>query len=217
MQKKLIIFDMDGTILNTLEDIADAVNYILKKYDKPTREVEEVKFFVGNGLYKTLERSVPPDADGSFIDQIYPEFTTYYNEHANEKTRPYDGIVEVMKKLRKAGYHLAVVSNKRQEAVEKLCEVFFQDCFDIAMGDQEGMQIKPAPDMVYQVLKQLEIEKSEAVYIGDSDVDIMTAKNSGLDCISVEWGFRDKEFLIAHGATTIIDKPIELESIFGIS
>lgn len=214
MKKKLIIFDMDGTILNTIDDIAGAVNYILKKYNKPTKKVEEVKFFVGNGLRKTMERSILPEVNDSWIDRIYPELTAYYKEHANEQTGPYDGIVEVIRKLRKAGYRLAVVSNKRQEAVDVLCKEFFRDCFDVAMGDREGIQIKPAPDMVDSVLAHLGIERREAVYIGDSDVDIMTAQNAGLDCISVSWGFRDREFLVSHGGTTIIDKPEELETIF---
>lgn len=213
MRKKLIIFDMDGTILNTIEDIADAVNYILKKYDKPKKKVEEVKYFVGNGLKKTLERSILPEVNDSWIDKVYPEFTAYYKEHANEKTESYGGIIEVIKELRKAGYRLAVVSNKRQEAVDELCEVFFQECFDVAMGDREGIRIKPAPDMVDSVLTRLGIERREAVYVGDSDVDIMTAKNAGMDCISVSWGFRDREFLVLHGATTIIDRPEELVTL----
>lgn len=202
---------MDGTILNTIEDITDAVNYILTKYDMPQRSLEEVRFFVGNGLLKTLERSVPEGTDAAFIQEIYPEFTAYYKEHAGVKTRPYDGITDVIRELKQSGYKLAVVSNKRQEAVLELCDLHFKDCFDIAMGDQEGMQIKPAPDMVLKVLHDLGILREEAVYIGDSDVDLLTAQNSGLDCIAVSWGFRGRTFLEKHGAKVIIDAPQEIE------
>lgn len=214
LNHKLIIFDMDGTILNTIEDITNAVNYILSKYELTVRRVDEVKFFVGNGLKKTLLRSVPVGTDETFVDGIYPEFTDYYKAHSRDNTKPYDGIVEVIKELKAKGYKLAVVSNKRHEAVLELCDEFFEGCFDVAMGDQEGINIKPAPDMVEAVLKQTGCKKEEAVYIGDSDVDIMTAHNSGLSCISVSWGFRSKDFLIEHKAEVIIDSPKELFEMF---
>jgi len=211
--KKIIIFDMDGTILNTIEDIAGAVNYILAKYEMPLRTLEEVKFFVGNGLKKTLLRSVPNGTKEEFVDSIYSEFTTYYKAHSRENTKPYDGIVDTIRLLKSKGYKLAVVSNKRHEAVLELCDEFFDGCFDVAMGDQDGIRIKPAPDMVECVLEQMSCTKSEAIYVGDSDVDIMTAVNSGLECISVSWGFRSREFLMEHNAKTIIDLPDELLSI----
>lgn len=213
MSIKAVIFDMDGTILNTIDDIAGAVNYILSKYDMPLRTVEEVKFFVGNGLKKTLLRSVPEGTDEEFVDSVYTEFTTYYKSHSRENTKPYEGIVEAIRELKGKGYRLAVVSNKRHEAVLELCDEFFDGCFDEAMGDQEGIKIKPAPDMVESVLKKMNCTKAEAIYVGDSDVDIMTAVNSGLDCISVSWGFRSREFLLEHNAKTIIDSPNELLSI----
>jgi len=211
---KILIFDMDGTILDTIEDITNAVNYILGKYNMPLRSVDEVKFFVGNGLKKTLLRSVPSGTGEAFVDETYPEFTAYYKEHSREKTKPYEGIVDVITELKDRGYKLAVVSNKRHEAVLELCEEFFCGCFDIAMGDQEGINIKPAPDMVESVLEKSGCKKEDAIYIGDSDVDIMTAYNSGLSCISVSWGFRSREFLIEHKADVIIDSPGELLEMF---
>jgi len=208
--KKLYIFDMDGTILYTLDDITNAVNYVLKKYSFPTRTVEEVRFFVGNGLRKTLERSVPEGISKEIIDKIYPELTAYYKENANKYTRPYDGIVDVIKELRTRGIRTAVVSNKRDEAVKKLCDKYFKDCFDMAMGDQEGIALKPAPDMVNMVIDEIGVSKKECLYIGDSDVDLLTAKNAGIDCVGVAWGFRGREFLEAHGAEKIIERPGEL-------
>lgn len=207
---KLVIFDMDGTILNTLDDLAAAVNYALKSNGMPERSVDDVRFFVGNGLYKTLERAVPKGTDKEKLEQIFPDFIEYYKAHANVHTKPYDGIVETIFKLKSQGYMTAVVSNKKQEAVRDLCQAFFKDCFDLALGDKEGIPLKPAPDMVEYVLKTLKVDRSQAVYVGDSDVDLLTAKNSGLACIAVSWGFRGEEFLKEHGAEYICKDPTEL-------
>lgn len=206
----VIIFDMDGTILNTIDDIAGAVNYILEKYQFPLRSVEEVKFFVGNGLKRTLELSLPEGTAPSFIDEIYEEFVSYYKTHCHIATKPYDGIVETIDTLKQAGYQLAVVSNKRQEAVEDLCKEFYPGLFDIQMGDQDGMQRKPAPDMVSYVLEKLSANTSQALYIGDSDVDVKTARNAKLTGIFVTWGFRSRDFLVQQGAHHIVDTPQEL-------
>ena len=197
-----------------VEEMTDAGNYILTKYVMPQRSLEEVRFFVGNGLLKTLERSVPEGTDAAFIQEIYPEFTAYYKEHAGVKTRPYDGITDVIRELKQSGYKLAVVSNKRQEAVLELCDLHFKDCFDIAMGDQEGMQIKPAPDMVRMAAEQLGITFEEAYYVGDSEVDVETARNAGMDGLFVLWGFRTREQLLNAGAKTLLAKPEELIGFF---
>lgn len=207
---KTLIFDMDGTILDTIEDITNAVNYILVKYGMPKRSVDEVKFFVGNGLYKTLERSAPSGTSEELLKSIYEEMVSYYKEHSNINTKPYDGIIDAIKTLKALGYKTAVVSNKRHEAVVELCHEFYEGLFDEALGDTENIAKKPAPDMVNIVLDKLGANKNEAVFIGDSDVDIMTAKNSGLVGIFVSWGFRTKEFLIEHGAECIVDTPKEL-------
>ena len=205
---------MDGTILNTIEDITNAVNYILTKYDMPARSVDEVKYFVGNGLFKTLERSAPNGTSEEFLKSIYEEMVSYYKEHSNINTKPYDGIIDAIKSLKARGYKTAVVSNKRHEAVVKLCHEFYEGLFDEALGDTEGIAKKPAPDMINIILDRLDAKKEESIYIGDSDVDIMTAQNSGLEGIFVSWGFRSKEFLIEHGAKCIVDTPKELVEKF---
>lgn len=207
---KAVIFDMDGTILNTIDDIAGAVNYILRKYHMPARTVEEVKYFVGNGLRRTLLLSVPKGTPESFVEDIFEEFVSYYKNHSNICTRPYEGIVEAIKTLKEKGYKLAVVSNKRQEAVERLCQIFYKDLFDAIAGDRDGINRKPDPDMVYDVLERIGVRKEDALYIGDSDVDIKTAQNAGLGGIFVSWGFRGGEFLQEQGAEFIADSPEEL-------
>ena len=208
--KKLYIFDMDGTILNTIDDIAGAINYVLDMHGYPRHTVDEVKSFVGNGLKRALELSLPDGVAGDVLNQLFTELVAYYNEHSNIMTRPYEGIVEVIHKLREQGKIVAVVSNKRVEAVRDLCDIYFAGCFDMALGDQDGIARKPAPDMTNMVIEHYGILKDKCVYIGDSDVDLMTARNTEIDCIAVTWGFRTREFLVEHGATMIIDRPEEL-------
>lgn len=208
--KELYIFDMDGTILNTIDDIAGAINYVLDIHGYPRRTVDEVKSFVGNGLKRALELSLPDGVAGDVLNQLFTELVAYYNEHSNIMTRPYEGIVEVIHKLREQGKIVAVVSNKRVEAVRDLCDIYFAGCFDMALGDQDGIARKPAPDMTNMVIEHYGILKDKCVYIGDSDVDLMTARNTEIDCIAVTWGFRTREFLVEHGAEIIIDSPWEL-------
>lgn len=208
--KKLYIFDMDGTILNTIDDIAGAINYVLDMHGYPRHTVDEVKSFVGNGLKRALELSLPDGVAGDVLNQLFTELVAYYNEHSNIMTRPYEGIVEVIHKLREQGKIVAVVSNKRVEAVRDLCDIYFAGCFDMALGDQDGIARKPAPDMTNMVIEHYGILKDKCVYIGDSDVDLMTARNTEIDCIAVTWGFRTREFLVEHGAEIIIDSPWEL-------
>ena len=208
--KELYIFDMDGTILNTIDDIAGAINYVLDIHGYPRRTVDEVKSFVGNGLKRALELSLPDGVAGDVLNQLFTELVAYYNEHSNIMTRPYEGIVEVIHKLREQRKIVAVVSNKRVEAVRDLCDIYFAGCFDMALGDQDGIARKPAPDMTNMVIEHYGILKDKCVYIGDSDVDLMTARNTEIDCIAVTWGFRTREFLVEHGATMIIDRPEEL-------
>ena len=207
---KLIIFDMDGTILNTLDDICNAVNVILKNHNMPTHTVDEVKYYVGNGLYKTLERAVPEGTAKEIVDEMFPEFIEYYKKNSDNCTRPYEKIVDAIKAVRAAGYKTAVASNKRQEAVEELCEKFFADCFNVILGDREGINLKPAPDMVNIALDTLGIDRADSLYIGDSDVDLLTAKNSEIPVIAVTWGFRGEEFLKEHGAEYICKNPADI-------
>lgn len=210
MKYQLAIFDLDGTLLNTLEDLADSVNYIMKQFGYPERTLTEVRSFVGNGIRKLIERSAPEDATSEEIDRMFEEFKVYYGEHCADKTKPYEGIRELLDDMQKQGIKLAVVSNKADYAVKTLCEQYFPGIFDEAVGERTGIARKPAPDTVNEVLKMLQTEKSKAVYIGDSEVDVQTARNAELDCIAVDWGFRDAEVLKAAGAEKIASTPAEV-------
>ncbi len=210
MNYKLAVFDMDGTILDTLEDLTDSVNYVLAQHGYPQPSIEAVRGFVGNGIRLLIERAVPQGLESGEIDRIHQEFMEYYKLHCADKTKPYAGIVELIRALRSAGCRTAVVSNKADAAVQELCEQYFPGLFDFALGERPGIARKPAPDSVYEVLKQFGVEQRDAVYIGDSDVDFDTAKNSGLDCISVTWGFRSEAFLREYGATVFADTPEEV-------
>ena len=207
---KMIIFDLDGTILDTLEDLFLSTNYALRKSGFPERSKEEVRCFVGNGIRKLIERAVPEQTPENLINQVHQDFTEYYAQHCADNTKPYAGIPEVLQKLRRAGLKTAVVSNKADYAVQTLCADYFPALFDAVAGEREGIRRKPAPDAVLAVLHDLQIPAEQAIYIGDSDVDIATAENSGIPCISVEWGFSDRAFLIQHGAQKIISVPEEL-------
>lgn len=213
MKYKAVIFDMDGTILDTLEDMKICLNYALKMNSFPERSKPEVRSFVGNGIRRLIELAVPENTEENIVDKVYNDFFTYYGEHCNDTTKPYDGIVELIITLRKNGYKTAVVSNKADIAVQKLCEIFFQGLFDSQLGEQEGIRKKPAADSVNKTLSVLGVSRDEAVYVGDSEVDIATAKNAVMDCICVEWGFRDKDFLIEKGGKTFATKPIDIGNI----
>lgn len=210
MKYKLAIFDMDGTILNTLDDLAISLNYALRNVGFPERTISEVKSFVGNGIHRLIELGVPADTSVAETEKVYQLFIEHYTVHCTDNTRPYDGIQKALKEIKDAGILTAVVSNKADYAVQDLCLEFFDGLFDYAIGEKEDLRKKPSPDAVYEVLTNLNIEKSDAVYIGDSEVDIQTAQNSGLDCITVAWGFREIDSLLASGATTIISDPNEL-------
>lgn len=213
MRYKLAVFDMDGTILNTLEDLADSTNYALKANGLPERTIDEVRIFLGNGIRLLIERAVPTDTDKKLTDKVFDTFKEYYKTHCAVKTRPYDGIKDVLLELRKAGCLTAVVSNKADFAVQDLCKDYFDNLFDFAIGEREGIKKKPAPDSVFEVLSKLNVEKDNAVYIGDSDVDFATSVNAGMDVIMVGWGFRDEEFLREKGAKRIIKQPSEILDI----
>ena len=210
MKYQLAIFDLDGTLLNTLEDLADSTNYIMQKFGYPQRTLKEVRNFVGNGIRKLLERSAPVGTPAEEIDRMFEQFKEYYGAHCADKTKPYDGIMELLDALKEQGIKLAVVSNKADYAVKSLCEQYFPGVFDEAVGERAGIARKPAPDTVNEVLKNLQIDKALAVYIGDSEVDVQTAKNAEMDCIAVDWGFRDKEVLEEAGAETIVSTPAEV-------
>ena len=200
--KTAILFDLDGTLLDTLEDLKDAVNYTLRSKGYPERTLEEVRCFVGNGARKLMELAVPAGAD---VEEALSDFRTYYNAHCQVKTGPYAGIPEALAAL--AGeYPLAVVSNKPDSAVKPLCREYFGSVF--ALGEKKDTPRKPAPDMVWQAMAAIGVEK--CVYVGDSEVDILTAKNAGVPCLSVTWGFRDKDVLQAAGGEYFCDDPCQL-------
>lgn len=210
---KLAVFDMDGTILDTLEDLKDSTNFALEKCGYPTRSYDEVRRFVGNGIRKLIERAVPEGLTVEQIDRVHEVFTEHYKVHCADKTKAYDGIKPLLEKLRANGVKTAVVSNKADYGVQELCKEYFDGLFDYAIGEREGIRRKPAPDSVNEALRVLGMSKSEAVYIGDSDVDFETAKNAELPCISVLWGFRDEEFLREKGATLFVHDPAEIYDI----
>lgn len=212
-----VIFDLDGTLMDTLEDLANAVNEILGRHGYPVRTIEEVRRIVGNGLKQTLTLCLPDGTGQDVIDALLPEFASYYQAHCQEKTKPYDGIMETLRELCARGYKLAIVSNKRDEAVKTLNRECFAAYVKVAIGENEsaGIRKKPAPDTVYQALEELGSKKEQAVYVGDSEVDKKTADNAGLPCISVDWGFRDREELEKLMPAYLISRPEELLGILG--
>ncbi len=209
---KTYIFDLDGTLLSTLNDLASSTNYALRWAGMPERTIEEVRMFVGNGVKLLMERAIPEGVNNPKFEETYAKFREHYMEHNLDTTRPYDGVPELLHELKRRGKHLAIVSNKFYAATQDLAKHFFPDTIEVAIGERENIRKKPAPDTVIEALRQLNVSKEDAVYIGDSDVDIMTAKNCGLPCISVLWGFRDKDFLIEHGGSLFVEKPIEILS-----
>ncbi len=210
--KKAVIFDLDGTLLNTLDDLADSTNYALSRFGYPTRTIEEVRQFVGNGVAKLIERAIPEGKNNPNFEKCLAIFKENYAQNMYNKTAPYNGIIEMLSNLKSKGIKIAVVSNKFDLAVKELCKKYFEGFIDFAAGENEaqGIKKKPAPDTVISVLNEFNFASEDAVYVGDSDVDIMTAKNSKMPCISVTWGFRDEKFLLENGATILINAPSEI-------
>ena len=209
MKYKALIFDMDGTILYTLDDLTDSINYAHEKLNLPKRQVDQVVNWVGNGIGLLVERALPDDKK-HLKEQALKLFFEYYSVHSMDKTRPYDHIIDLLKEVKARGYKTAVVSNKEINAAKGLAKQFFDGLFDCVMGEMPFVAKKPAPDMVYLALKELDEGAENAVYIGDSDVDYQTAVNANLPCISVSWGFKSKEFLQDLGAKTIVDTPMQI-------
>lgn len=206
---KNCIFDLDGTLLDTLTDLSNAVNHALRANSMPERTIEEVRFMVGNGVRKLMLRAVPDGEDNPFFEKAFADFRAYYSEHSFDTTKPYDGILPLLSELKGRGVKMAVVSNKMDAATKPLVKRFFGDYIDVAIGENEteGIKRKPAPEMVFKAIAELGVKAEDCVYIGDSDVDLHTAQNSNLPCISVLWGFRDKDFLASHGATCFAVTP----------
>ena len=209
---EFILFDLDGTLLDTLEDLTSAVNAALAKYALPSRTQAEVRSFVGNGIKKLMERAVGEHVSQVDFEDILSAFKEYYGVHCADKTRPYDGIMDVLQTLKGNGVKTAVLSNKADFAVKMLAKEYFGDLLEDAVGENEeaGIRKKPAPDALFAVMKSLGANKTNTIYVGDSEVDIQTAQNAGIACVSVTWGFKDREFLLENGATILIDTPSEI-------
>lgn len=207
---KALIFDLDGTLLNTLEDLKDSVNFALSSFGYPTRRLAEVRNFVGNGVKKLMELAIPEGNKNPKFEDCLALFKDHYASNMYNKTAPYQGIMDLLKKLKEDHYEMAIVSNKFDVAVKDLNERYFKEYIYTAAGESETIRKKPAPDTVFYVLKELGVSTKEAVYVGDSEVDIKTAQNAGLPCISVTWGFRNRVELQSHGGTNFADMPEDI-------
>ena len=208
---KAVIFDLDGTLLNTATDLANAVNYALKLHGKKTHSNADVIKMVGNGVKNLIIKALGDDAD--IADEVLKDFKGYYGEHNADFTVEYDGVTDMLKTLKKQNVLTAIASNKYDGAVKKLSGIYFGDLIDVALGESEKVSRKPNPDMIFKIIKSLGVNACDCVYVGDSDVDIITAKNAGMPCVSVGWGFRDKSFLAQNGATVIAETVPQLTKI----
>lgn len=208
--RKTIVFDLDGTLMDTLKDLAESTNYALRACGMPERTIDEVRQFVGNGVHRLIERAIPAGTEPEAMEQCFDTFKEYYVEHCRDNTCLYEGVAEMLASLKEAGYKMAIVSNKLQAGVTELHESYFKDYIDVAIGESPEVRRKPEADMVNKALEALGSKKEDAVYVGDSDVDIKTAANAELPCISVLWGFRDKKFLQENGAKLLVEQPNEV-------
>ena len=213
MSYKAVLFDMDGTLLDTLEDLCDSTNHALAQMGYPLRGIEEIRRFIGNGAEKQIRRAVPEGTSEGKIMETLAAFRAYYQDHCQIKTKVYDGLLDVLSELKEKGVKMAVVSNKPDAAVKKLSREYFGDWLDYAIGPSDGVRCKPYPDMAEEALKALGVEKKDAVFVGDSEVDVQTGLNAGLDVIAVSWGFRSREVVIEAGAKMIADDASELEKL----
>ena len=208
-----IIFDLDGTLLNTLEDLKDSVNYALERSGLPLRTLSEIRSFVGNGIRLLVERAVPENTEKEIIDVCFKDFCDYYKIHMEDKTSPYENINEMLENVKKAGYKTAIVTNKADFAAQDLCKRMFGANIDFVVGSTDDRPNKPAPDGVFYALKKLGSKLENTIFVGDADTDILTAKNAGLPSIGVLWGFRDREIIENAGAEYIVDTVKDLENL----
>ena len=208
-----IIFDLDGTLLNTLEDLMDSVNYALERQGFPLRTLSEIRSFVGNGIRLLMERAVPENVVGTdTFEECFKDFNDYYKVHMEDKTAPYEGINEMLANIKKAGFKTAIVTNKVDYAAQELCNRLFRE-IDLVVGSVDDRPNKPAPDGVFHAHEQLDSKLENTIFVGDADTDILTAKNAGLPSIGVLWGFRDREIIEAEGAQYIVETVNELEKL----
>lgn len=213
MSYKAVIFDLDGTILDTLQDLANSVNHALRTHGYPERSLDEVRRFIGNGVRVLMQRSCPAGLAEAAQDEALATFRAHYDVHCKDNTGPYEGIHELLNALLEKGIRTAVVSNKIEPAVIVLCDEHFPGQFEYMVGNRPDLAPKPSPDSVNEVIGKMGLEKREVVYIGDTEVDIQTANNAGIDCIGVDWGFRDGETLQKLGVKYLVNKPAEVLDI----
>lgn len=219
MKKQLVIFDLDGTLLDTVADLANATNWALEQCGFLTHPVEAYYKFVGNGINKLFARALPTEySNEENVQRIRSLFIPYYNQHNADCSRPYPGIVDLLRQLQSHGVQVAVASNKYQEATIKLTQHFFPNiCFSIIFGQREEVPIKPAPDIVYDILQKTGVGTEHTLYIGDSGVDMQTARNAGVESVGVTWGFRGEEELREHGAMHIVHHAEDIMQFVGVS
>jgi phosphoglycolate phosphatase len=210
MRYKAVVFDLDGTLLNTLSDLCDSVNHVMRSFSFPEQTLEQTKSKIGDGIKMLIERSVPGGSENPFFEEAFLKFKDYYTAHSNIKTAPFDGILELIDELKSRKIHLAVVSNKNDAAVKLLCKEYFGDVFEAVIGETPQGRRTPAPDSVFAAIDLMGLDKSDCVYVGDSQVDVATAKNAGIDLIAVTWGFRDKEILKKAGAAVFAESPQDI-------
>ena len=213
MNIKAVIWDLDGTLLDTLGDLAASTNAALQKNGLPQRTVDEVRRFVGNGIGKLIERAVPAGYPAEDTKRVLEDFVAHYAQHSRDTTRPYDGVLPMLDALIAQGVRLGIVSNKIDFAVRELSTAYFGDRMQVAVGDDPSRRRKPAPDSVLEAMRLLGVTREETVYVGDSDVDVLTARNAGVPCVAVLWGFRDEACLRAAGAGRLARTPDELREI----
>lgn len=210
MKYDAVIFDLDGTLTDTLEDLKNSVNFAMREFGFPERTTDEVRSFVGNGVKRLIDLSVPENTSDEVSAECLSVFKSFYKDNSLVSTKPYDGIIPMLEKLKKDGVKTAVVTNKMHEAAVDIVNLFFGELIDVTIGQIDGVAQKPQPDGIYSALEKLGVSKEKSVYVGDSEVDCITAKNAGIPCIGVTWGFRDREILVGNGADFIINFPEEI-------
>lgn len=215
MKRKLVVFDLDGTLLYTLEDLMDSVNFALGSFGYKTCSLQEISSFVGNGVGHLMREALPADISEQDFESCFTCFKEHYSKHCCDKTRPYDGMMRVLEILKERGTKVAIVSNKYQTAAEEVCEHYFAGLYDMVVGESEHCRRKPAPDGLNLICEKLGVSKDESIFFGDTEVDIKAGDNSGVYCVSVLWGYRDKEFLENNGAHVFLRNPLDIVDILG--